>query len=156
MAIKMPKEQWGVGPWQGEPDRLEWRRHGLPCLIVRGAHGALCGYVAVPPGHPLHGLSYHAPTCPDFAVHGGLTYAGGCDEHICHVPRPGEPDNVWWFGFDCAHCDDFCPRIAATLDAIDSVMPFHDADAIYRDVAYVAAEVNGLADQLQQWGTGHA
>jgi hypothetical protein len=55
-----PREQWGEGPWQSEPDLVEWRdaATGYPCLIVRGSMGALCGYVGLPPGHPLHGKPY--------------------------------------------------------------------------------------------------
>lgn len=37
---------------------------------------------------------------PCLAVHGGLTYSDRCHDDICHVPAPGEPDDVWWFGFD--------------------------------------------------------
>src|SRR5690606_18441494 len=29
---------------------------------------------------------------------------------VCHVADAGEPDHVWWFGFDCAHCDDLSPK----------------------------------------------
>jgi hypothetical protein len=56
------KERWGKGPWQDEPDRLEWndQETGLHCLIVRaGVSGALCGYVGIGPTHPAHGLNYN-------------------------------------------------------------------------------------------------
>lgn len=55
------KSTWGEGPWQDEPDKVQWQDEetGYPCLIVRNPHmGFLCGYVGVPPGHPAHGLSY--------------------------------------------------------------------------------------------------
>lgn len=29
------KSAWGPGPWQDEPDRVEWEHAGLPCLMVR-------------------------------------------------------------------------------------------------------------------------
>ncbi len=47
------KSEWGPGPWQDEPDKAQWLDAGsrLPCLIVRGPVGALCGYVGLPPGH---------------------------------------------------------------------------------------------------------
>lgn len=51
------KSDWGDGPWQGEPDRVEWRLLGFKCLILRGPMGTLCGYVGVPPGHPCYGLN---------------------------------------------------------------------------------------------------
>lgn len=53
------KSTWGPGPWQEEPDKIQYvdEATGLPCLIVRNGPtiGALCGYVGVLPGHPLHG-----------------------------------------------------------------------------------------------------
>src|SRR4051794_33398699 len=51
-----------------------------------------------------------------FDVHGGITFASGCQKSsdpsrgVCHVPEDGRPDDVWWFGFDCAHCDDLSPK----------------------------------------------
>lgn len=86
------KSDWGAGPWQDEPDRVEWDHAGLPCLAARSPTGGnWCGYAAVPPGHPLHGQDYNAV---DVDVHGGLTYADRCGGHICHVPKPGEPEDV--------------------------------------------------------------
>lgn len=51
------KSKWGDGPWQDEPDKKQWRdpETGLPCLIVRGPGGALCGYVGVPANSPAFG-----------------------------------------------------------------------------------------------------
>jgi hypothetical protein len=129
---------WGAGPWQSEPDRAEWMTEaGLPGLIVRNHMGALCGYVAVPPGHPLHGKHYGEV---DVSCHGGLTYAEACHGDICHKAAPGEPDNVWWFGFDCAHAFDLVPAVHACFP-----MP---VPVTYRDLAYVKEEVEDLAGQL--------
>lgn len=145
------KANWGDGAWQSEPDKMQWQdpATGLPCLIVRGPGGALCGYAGVAPSHPWHSKDYSALDGEDIDVHGGLTFANGCaggpDESrgVCHVPTPGEPDHVWWFGFDCAHCWDFSPRDQALYGG-----DFRDPDAIYRDVAYVQAQVATLAKQL--------
>lgn len=135
---------WGAGPWQAEPDKRQWQdpATGMPCLIVRGPSGALCGYVGVTKDHPLHGKSYDDA---DVSVHGGLTFADSCDHGeesvgICHVPGPGEPDDVWWFGFDCAHSGDYCP---------DWRGQFHHRADIYRDLIYVIREVESLALQLK-------
>lgn len=205
------KAGWGDGPWQSEPDKRQWQDDatGLPCLIVRGPVGALCGYVGVPEGHPAYGLSYDGTPDKehraiqkqfikrvpffnklmaggaDFAaaaekmsegalersepgpagkriteidVHGGLTYAGACSGNICHVPGDGEPDNVWWFGFDCAHCMDLCPQMEMTRREMNRRMPpppemaalfvrAREGD-VYRDIAYVTAECASLAQQL--------
>jgi hypothetical protein len=132
---------------------------GLPCLIVRGPVGALCGYVGVPVGHPWHGLGYddvgNGPEPEDYDpdwypdVHGGLTYAGACRHTsdpasgICHVPEPGEPDDVWWLGFDCAHYGDKT-NISSPAHIRDR---YPHAGDVYRDVAYVKAECARLAQQ---------
>lgn len=112
---KIDKTDWPRGPWDDEPDRVEWRSKGtprLPCLIVRGGiPGSLCGYIGVPPGHPWHGKEYDAIE-PDPDCHGGLTYSGKCAGAICHVPVQGESDDVWWLGFDCAHANDYRPATA--------------------------------------------
>lgn len=73
------KSGWGRGPWQDEPDKVHWvdEATDLDCLIVRGPHGALCGYVGVPEGHPDYQKGYDDVPVE---VHGGLTFADGCHE----------------------------------------------------------------------------
>lgn len=134
------------GPWDDEPDKIQWQdATGYPCLIVRNGGGALCGYVGVSEGHPMFGKDYEA--AEDLAVHGGITFAGPCQEDdkehgICHIPAPGEPDHVWWLGFDCAHGGDITPS---------SIIPSLRLSGreIYRDVSYVTAECTTLAVQLK-------
>jgi hypothetical protein len=143
------KSGWKRGPWSNEPDKIQWQDEetGLPCLIVRGPSGSLCGYVGVPPGHLWHGKDYD--NC-DVDVHGGLTYADACqttpeNRGICHVPSHGEPDHVWWLGFDCAHDGDFSPSYGRDLG-----MPTGWGGVVeYRDVAYVENECRGLAKQIK-------
>lgn len=145
-------EELGQGPWSNEPDRVEFRHAGLPCLIVRGPMGNLCGYAAVPPGHPWHGKGYDERDV-DVEVHGGLTFADKCHEggHICHVPKHGEPDDVWWFGFACGHAGDLVPRIEATLRLLPGPpWDYQGLGLVYRDVTYVKEEVTRLAEQLQR------
>lgn len=133
--MKIDRAGWGPGPWDGEPDRIEFEHAGLPCLMRRvAATGAWCGYVAVPPGHPDHGKSW-GDADVEVEVHGGLTYSGPRQGDICHVPKPGEPDDVHWFGFDCAHARDLMPAIP------------HRGET-YRDQHYVRGEVESLAEQL--------
>jgi len=64
------KADWGDGPWVEEPDKMQWQdeRTRLPCLIVRGPSGALCGYVGVSEGHPCFEKFYEYP---EVKVHGG-------------------------------------------------------------------------------------
>lgn len=113
------KSGWLHGEWTAEPDKIQWSdpETGFPCLVVRGPSGALCGYVGVPDTHPWHRKAYGdaVGTCTEdcsddshwshsvgslVQVHGGLTFSDACshsdDEHgICHLPGPGEPDNIW-------------------------------------------------------------
>jgi hypothetical protein len=86
------KSGWGEGPWQQEPDKIQWLdpETMLPCLIVRGPVGSWCGYVGVTKNHPLYGVSYSQ--CPQACgedwcdhrpestlnAHGGITFAGLC------------------------------------------------------------------------------
>lgn len=156
METPILKSKWGEGPWQNEPDRLEFRAHGFSCLLKRHMHfGFWCGYVGVPPGHPWHGKGYgdvhgHA--------HGGLTYAALCDgdqEHgICHRPEPGEPEHVWWIGFDCGHAFDKAPGAVAFSKSVGIDITHHYKDT-YRDIEYVKSETAGLAEQALAATTGH-
>ncbi len=147
------KSGWLDGPWKNEPDRVEWRSPtGFVCLIVRAYDGEfiigghLCGYVGVPPGHPWHGRSHHEIVA---AVHGGVDYAEACQGVICHVPQAGEPEELWWVGFDCAHFADFSP-------GSETWMCQHIPDrkartfGVYKDVAWVTAETEYLAEQAHE------
>ncbi|HEX9504236.1 MAG TPA: hypothetical protein VF974_08050 [Patescibacteria group bacterium] len=138
IEINCDKSKWGPGPWQNEPDRIEFEYNRFPCLMQRNMQlGNWCGYVAVPPGHPAFEKSYNDI---EVNVHGGLTYANHCNGHICHIPKPGKPDNVWWLGFDLGHLDDLMPWFKR-----HGIMN----DGVYRDVAYVKAECKNLAQQLE-------
>lgn len=142
------KSTWGHGQWHQEPDKVQWidPATGLDCLIVRGPSGALCGYVGVPETHPFHGKDYSDIYDHDIECHGGLTFSDSCAPAndkgeaygICHVPAEGRPDHVWWFGFDCAHSGDLCPKFRQDDFGYN----------LYRDIDYVKAEVGSLAAQL--------
>lgn len=143
--METARANWPAGEWINEPDRDEWRHEGFPCLIVRNHGGALCGYVGVSPGHPWYRQHYHDV---DASPHGGLTYSDSCQGAICHVPAPGEPDNVWWLGFDCAHSGDLSPGMLA--------LGFRSMEyASYRDINYVRREVNKLAEQAKEARVEH-
>ena len=119
-------------PWWTEDNKVDFEADGFKCAMRRGPLGSWCGYVGVPSTHPWFGKYYSDTIKPtkdmlgprdrqDFGpidllcaalsgkdiesempitlamrVHGGLTYAAD------HAPY-GEPDGLWWFGFDCAH-----------------------------------------------------
>jgi hypothetical protein len=156
------RARWGRGPWDDEPDKAEWRYRALPCLIVRNSGGALCGYVGLPPGHPMHGVGYDdVELAPDDdgdtypRVHGGLTFSDRCHEggHICHVAGTGEPDDVWWLGFDCSHGGDVRPADApgSYMEGLYQAHGLGRSSSMgecYRDLSYVRRQVEALADQL--------
>lgn len=153
------KAEWADGPWQHEPDKRQWQDEetGLPCLIVRGPYGAWCGYVGISEGHPLFKKDYSG--LYDIDVHGGLTFSNGCQHSddegygVCHLPDEGEPDNVWWLGFDCSHASDLSPGMEALRrkhfpEHLNTELPEEYRD-VYRDIDYVTAEVRSLAKQLK-------
>ena len=144
---------WPSGEWDGEPDKVQWQDSatGLPCLAVRNPLlGHWCGYVGVSGHHPMHGLEYRDV---DIYAHGGVTYSDACqpteDEStgICHAPDDGEPDHVWWFGFDCAHCFDWSPQQAKNERGRG--YPFTKVGSeSYKTLAYVQQQCAELASQL--------
>lgn len=134
------------GPWNNEPDHVEFEHNGMPCILHRGPAGAWCGYVAVPPGHQWHGKDYDAP---DVDVHGGLTYAEKCQGAVCHVAKPGEPEDVWWLGFDCNHSGDLSACDLIELRGQTS-RPEGYWTAHYRTVEYVRRQTELLAEQCKE------
>lgn len=142
---------------------------GLPCMIKRHpGTGNWCGYVGVPEGHPAYEVGYSESisvvavepitvTIPvvgspavraaidAIKIHDGLSFSDRCEKGdvpaklICHIPAPGEPDKVWWFGFSCGGTFDYMP---GTREG------FVDDRIEYRPQAYVEAECAKLARQL--------
>lgn len=129
------------GPWEIEPNLVEFEAHGLACCVMRMSGGNLNGYVRVPPA--LHGLSSDSLIAVPYGsihiinspvrvsriydvieVHGGITYARG---------TMGD----WWVGFDTAHADDIIPACE----------PLSGAE--YRDLAYVRDQTIDLARQIK-------
>lgn len=107
-------------------------------------------YVGLPPGHRLHGRDcVSAEDAPALDVHGGITYANACAGPICHVPREGEPADVWWLGFDCAHAFDYVPGLYGPAERLRRLVGTMRRLLTYRSLAYVRAEVESLAEQLR-------
>lgn len=139
---KIDRTGWPSGEWDNEPDRLDFIHQGLACMMIRTPPGHWCGYVGVPDTHV--GFKKPYDDIVDVEVHGGLTYGAPCAGHICHVPAPGMPDNVWWFGFDCTHLGDISPGMFKYRTSEF----YHMSHEYYRNVEYVKTEVISLADQL--------
>lgn len=152
------RSKWRIGPWDNEPDEVNFEVYGLRCSILRQKrNGTLCGYVGVPNEHPASNLCGNDPigvpcdvTPNEFASidkmnaffgeapsvsaflspHGGVTYTGAITTHWL--------EGLWCFGFDCNHAFDACPQ----------VYPGSDED--YRDIGYVEDEVIRMAERLSQ------
>lgn len=150
--------------WLTEPDTNQFFHEGLRCTIKRaGGPEHLCGYVGVPPEHPLFGKDYDEKVpytketlereigtlSPILIITGSIeqdrcTLAlifdvhGGLSwarDHAAGYP----PDGLWHFGFDCGHSGDKSPgRNWST-------------GGIYRNWEYVEAQVKSLATQLAQY-----
>lgn len=127
------------GKWKTEPVRFEFKHAGLDCLGIRQMHGAWCGYVGVPDGHPLFGKEID-DVVDRLDVHGGVTYADACRDIVCHF-ADNEDEKRWWFGFDCMHSWDYSPTVGA--------MPGGGSARSYKDMDYVRLELEKLAYQLR-------
>lgn len=113
--------------------------------MVRNMHmGHWCGYVGAPEGHPEYGKND-----TDFDVHGGITYSGHCQGHICHTHEEAANEPVWWLGFDCGHGHDLQPGGIAVMQEVlgRRSVAF---DGVYRDMEYVKGQCRSLAAQLKE------
>jgi hypothetical protein len=131
-----------VRPWEDEPDHAEWvHDNGLKCRIKRNPlTGTLCGYVGVSCKNKLYGMDSYNDLGNLNEVHGEVTYAEKGD------------DGWWWFGFDTAHADDFCPKIVEHLIEVGAKdLLFHDYTN-YRTWEFVDKEVDFMARWLCSYG----
>lgn len=144
MTEPIDKSTWGDGPWQSEPDRDVWQdfRTKLECGVFRTADtGTWCGYVFLPPTHPLYGMTRADIKQLDIYVHGGVTWL----KHAAGLfDRPASVGPDWQgVGFHCAHGDDYMPAMMAMLT-------FRRYADTYRDYPYARANVRLLAHQLAE------
>lgn len=175
----MPKgrEQWGEGPWQHEPDKLDWRdeRTSLQCAIRRTKAGNLCGYVGVPPGHVFFGWDYHDDVrLRDEFLKQRKVGGDVSSVDIFLYALQGGPDNgtiplgmalrVHWgvnyageFPTDDPPCEAwwFGFDCAHAGDLVPGMMEFFSQfkllrEVTYRDLAYVKGQCELLAFQLRQ------
>ena len=136
---------WGDGPWNQEPDRVEWIDNtGLSCLVERyGRLGTLNGYVGVDSTHPLFQKDYHNWR-GDFRAHGGITWASFFNkEDASHFVEHNKKIRLWWIGFDCSHGFDCIPLYQ------NKFFGGIGADIQnYRSLSYVKKECLFLAKQI--------
>jgi hypothetical protein len=155
------KQAWADGEWMNEPDKIQWsdRMTGMPCLIVRNIiSGGLCGYVGVNETHPLFGV-HHERVGRLVSTRWAITYSSLCQEGnppgkgICHIPQPGEPDRVWWFGFAPDTWTDISPLLYPTMFDRHPLNKYlaqtlHEENAGYRNIQTVEAAVRELCIQI--------
>lgn len=127
-----------VPEWELEPSLEKFvytATYSYPCMIQRNPSLLhLCGYVGVMKNHDLYGADCNDERLDTIDVHGGLTFAGHFPEH--------HPDQIWFFGFDCAHSFDFTPGL------IDHKFYPNRYDQEYRNIKYVREQVEHLAAQI--------
>lgn len=106
-------------------------------VLTHDEMGHRMGYVAVPKGHPAFGVEYGDGLLSEIYVHGGLTYADGCEKY------PIEAPDLWWLGYDCAHSGDLVPGLVERIGR----MGHHD---VLRTLDYCERECENLATQLSK------
>jgi len=118
-------------PWEDEPDHLLFEAQGYTCEIRRHPNfGTLNGYVYIPLEHPI--AQSKIPE-DELEVHGGITYWD-------------ERDGSFVVGFDCSHAGDLIPLSVVTQT--------DDETETYKDIAFVANELEHLAKQLKEKENG--
>jgi hypothetical protein len=171
---------WPAGPWDTEPDAVMWLAKApphYPCQISRCFNGAFGGYVAIPPGHPAHGLPLDE-LWRDFDVHRGLTFSNeavaghwvlgfDCGHGACDY-SPGEPAMDHLFSEAWERADTGQPMPGFLADRLErGRAPYVEPPPLdpddyrtfigvkrYRRVAYVRAHVENLAAQLAAVAAG--
>lgn len=163
----------------------DFEHNGHRCVVIFTDMGHRCGYVGVNESSPLWCKDYcdYLPINKSelegeeigkrdifplmmaafdedervridtyFDVHGGITFSSGGKAS----KYPVESD-LYWFGFDCAHCNDridvdklreYFPDGKFTESRIESALYFSDSEV--RTLEYVTQECMNLADQIAE------
>jgi hypothetical protein len=124
-------------PWENEPDFEEWRdkKTGYLCRVKRHMDTlSLCGYVAVPIGNKVRGMTYQDAEEVGVHAHGGLTFGD-------------KMDGRKWFGFDCAHSGDLVPAFHMRRVIEGSDYP-RVVEETYRTFDWVKKETAKLAKSI--------
>lgn len=156
MNTALDKSSWPPGPWQDEPDHLEWSDEATSyhCLMRRNEiFGFWCGYVRIEATHPYFGKSEDL----DIFVHGGITYSSD----YCPPDRvKNSSEQEWWIGFDCGHGFDYSPEWPVLRGrGLGSLLRFQYSFPEvykYRDIKFVKREVENLARQLKNFQEGES
>lgn len=127
----------------GEVEIWKDENSGLYCMANLNGLGCWCGYVGIGAEHRDFGKDIK--DCPDFDVHGGITFAG--QRSGLHTE---ELRRLWWFGFDCCHDDDIIPKPGALYGSFITQLgiPPQKTEATYKEKSYVKRHCERLALQL--------
>ncbi len=167
------------GEWENEPEQEEFDHAELPCVVTRNDYmGNLCGYVGVPPGHPLYskvkmrdlneihrdGLEKPdggwiiepkpdiEPNMHDLSWQDvEVEVHGGLTYGALGDGEFGRKAGFKWFGFDCAHAWDYSPPMSKEVADIHYRITGRVGPGEheeYRNWEYVKKEVEHLAEQL--------
>lgn len=121
-------------------------------LITFTIYGNRCGYVAIPPSHPLY--KYHNPeyNFPNLEVHGGVTFF----EDARFDDITGIKCTDKWIGFDAAHCYDLEDMETSEkyfgetrISKYKKNNPsYSDHTACHRSYSYMEEECKELIEQI--------
>lgn len=129
--------------WDTEKDYEEFKIEEYHCIIKRGHHGALLGYVGVNKKHVLYEQEdVHFINC-----HGGVTFTGFFNEN----------KKYWYIGFDCAHAGDLVPSFENIRKEIRKDKEIEVYDGLfgglfkdtYKDWNYVKSNIEDMCKQLK-------
>lgn len=150
MSKLIDKSEWGEGPWQDEPDELNYEERGFRCLLIRSVFGAWVAYVEIPKDHPWY-MNEDTPIY-SIDVHGGVSYYGN-NYH----------DTPWLIGFDCNHFTDYMPGRETEMRRDPELYRMHkkiesfrrkafsNPEALqrtYKDIEFVKEQISHMIDQL--------
>lgn len=130
---RVSRALWLPGPWDEEPDQVEFSHAGLPCVLIRvPVQGSWCGYVAVPAGHQLFGVPIERLSlgheigrpitwAEDHQPGDGERSVYGRTHRVPPGGPPGKPSRnagppLWWIGFDCSQNWDLTPLQHAAIE----------------------------------------
>ena len=167
---------------------------GYRCVTIFTDRGHRCGYVGVTKNSKFYSKSFNdttdvrmselkeeslgkrsvlslfgAPESPDgfvkmdllFDVHGGLTYG---EDGKNSYPIEYNGSEIWWLGFDCAHCDD-----GKDLELVEELWGDNERVKLFlklereinekyptvkeevRSLEYVQDECKNLVEQIIKW-----
>ena len=159
---------------------------GYKCIVTFNNMGFRCGYVGLPKEHSLYGKTYddyldikksdigekeisgifpilkamidddeRVPIECYFECHGGITYSNAGKQSKYPINS-----DLWWFGFDCGHCDDgidfelaikYFPKFKKSIEVSKSIHMQYPMDDEIRTLEYVENECKHLADQLKSF-----